>query len=118
MKNKDRNTFKSFVMITQIGISMMTPIFLCAALGWWLDRLFDTVVCFLIMIIIGVGAAFRNFYIITRSFYSEDMKKEHERLKYIENLKKYSSENPDEDLGDVFEGKKKRYPENRGEKRS
>ena len=40
------------------------------------------------MIVLGVGAAFRNVYYLTKSFYSEDMKKEHERLQYIEALKK------------------------------
>ena len=56
-----------------------------------MDRLggqFHTQIWFLIMIVLGVGAAFRNVYYLTKSFYSEDMKKEHERLQYIEALKK------------------------------
>ena len=34
----------------------------------------------------------RNVYYLTKSFYSEDMRKEHERLQYIEELKKQGQE--------------------------
>lgn len=117
MGQKDHKVFKSFTMILQIGISMMVPIFLSAAIGWWLDRHFHTEFCFLIMLFIGIGAAFRNVYLLTKSFYAADMKKEHDRIKYIQDLKNYSNDHPDEDFGDVLEGKKKRYPENKGETR-
>lgn len=117
MGQKDHKVFKSFTMIIQIGISMMVPIFLCAAIGWQIDRHFHTELWFLIMIFLGIGAAFRNVYMLTKSFYASDMKKEHDRIKYIQDLKNYSSGHPDEDFGDVFEGKKKRYPENKGETR-
>lgn len=90
MNNKDTKVIKSLVMVTQIGISMLVPIFLCAALGVWLNRLFNTQICFLVLVFLGIGAAFRNVYILTKSFYSEDMKKEHDRLKYIQELKDYS----------------------------
>ncbi len=87
MGEKERKIFKSFTMISQIGISMMVPIFLCAWIGWWIDGRFQTRMWFLIMIFIGIGAAFRNVYMLTRSFYSEDVKKEKERIEYIESLK-------------------------------
>ncbi len=87
MGEKERRIFRCLTMISQIAISMMVPIFLCAWIGWWLNRQFHTQVWFLIMIFIGIGAAFRNMYILTSSFYSEDMRKEHERLKYIQDLK-------------------------------
>ena len=75
MEDKNRKVIKSIVMVTQISISMMVPIFLCAALGVWLDRLFNTQVCFLVLVFIGIGASFRNLYILTKSFYSDDNKK-------------------------------------------
>lgn len=90
MEGKERKILRCFTMISQIGISMMVPIFLCAGIGWWLDKQFHTQIWFLILLLIGIGAAFRNVYLITRSFYAEDMKKEHERLQYIESLKNYS----------------------------
>lgn len=102
MKKKERTIIRCLAMISQIGISMMVPMFLCAAIGWWLDRQFHTQIWFLIMLFMGIGAAFRNVYILTKSFYSEDMRKEHERLKYIQDLKDYSKKHPPEDRTDGF----------------
>lgn len=113
MDNKDTKIIKSIVMITQIGISMLVPIFLCAALGVWLNRLFNTQACFLVLVFLGIGASFRNVYILTKSFYSDDMKKEHDRLKYIQELKDYSKNHPDKAEEYVEIVKTKRYPENR-----
>ena len=96
MEDKSRKVIKSIAMITQISVSMMVPIFLCAALGVWLNRLFNTQACFLVLVFIGIGASFRNLYILTKSFYSADMKKEHDRLKYIQDLKDYSINCPRE----------------------
>ena len=80
-------------MVTQLGIVMMVPIFLCGALGVWLNRL------------TGID--------ITKSFYASDKKKENEKLQYMEDLKNYRNTHPDEDFSDVMEGKKKRYPEHK-----
>ncbi len=114
MEDKNRKVIKSIVMVTQISISMMVPIFLCAALGVWLDRLFNTQVCFLVLVFIGIGASFRNLYILTKSFYSDDIKKEHDRLKYIQELKDYKDSHPGEAQEYTEIVKTKRYPENKG----
>ncbi len=119
MDEKNRKVFKSFVMVTQIGISMMVPIFLCAALGVWLNRITGADACFLVAIFIGIGAAFRNMYVLTKSFYSKDMKEEHDRLEYIRKIKeqkKSDSAEPKEEYVEMT--KTKRYPENRGPTRS
>lgn len=115
---KERKVLRSFVMVSQIGISMMVPIFLCGVIGHWLTRLTHREWAFLILIFIGIGAAFRNLYMVTKSFYAKDMKEEHEKLRYMEELKRYHEEHPEEAFTDVLEGKKKRYPENKGETRS
>lgn len=115
---KEKKVLRSFVMITQIGISMMVPIFLCGVIGRYLSRVTKKEWVFLILILIGVGAAFRNFFIVTKSFYAKDMKDEHDRLAYMQELKNYRETHPDEDFSDVMEGKKKRYPEIKGQTRS
>ncbi|MBR1742729.1 MAG: AtpZ/AtpI family protein [Lachnospiraceae bacterium] len=115
---KDKKVLRSFVMITQIGISMMVPVFLCGVLGRWLSRLTEKDWVFLVLIFIGVGAAFRNFFIVTKSFYEKDMKEEHEKLAYMRDLQNYREEHPEEEFLDVLEGKKKRYPETKGPTRS
>ncbi len=96
MGKKEKKIIRSFTMITQISISMMVPIFICAWLGVWLNRLLQAEMPFLILLILGIGAAFRNVYILTKSFYMADMKKEHERLEYIQSLKNYRAEHPEE----------------------
>ena len=115
---KDKKVLRSFVMISQIGISMMVPIFLCGALGYWLDGIFHQKMIFLLLILLGIGAGFRNMYVVTRSFYAADRKKEHDRLAYMEGLKNYSREHPEEDFSDVMEGKRTRYPDPKGPARN
>ncbi len=111
MDKKKRNVLRGFTMVSQIGISMLVPIFLCAGIGWWLDGQFHVQIWFLILLFVGIGAAFRNVYVITRSFYASDMKKEHERLQYLQELREYSRNHPDEPVDGALAGKKKRYPD-------
>lgn len=115
---REKKVLRSFVMITQIGISMMVPIFLCGLIGYWLNHVLHRDWIFLILLLIGIGASFRNFFIITKSFYEKDMKEEHQKLAYMDGLKKYHEAHPEEDFSDVMEGKKRRYPENSGPTRS
>ena len=115
---KEKKVLRSFVMITQIGISMMVPVFLCGVIGRYLSRMTQKEWVFLVFMLIGMGSAFRNFFIVTKSFYAKDMQKEHDKMAYLQELKAYREKHPEEDFSDVMEGKKKRYPENKGETRS
>jgi len=114
---KDKKVLRSFAMISQIGISMMVPVFLCGVIGYWLNNRLHREFLFLLMLFIGIGAAFRNLYLLTRSFYAADLKKEQEQAEYMKNLKEYHKNHPEEDFSNVMEGKKKRYPEHRGANR-
>ena len=89
MNKKEKNILKAFAMVSQISITILVPICLSGWIGWWLDGQFHTQIWFVIMIVLGIGAAFRNVYYLTKSFYSEDMRKEHDRL---EELKKQGQE--------------------------
>ena len=73
-------------MISQIGISMMVPVFLCGAIGYWLNNWLHQELLFLFMLFLGIGAAFRNLYLLTRSFYAEDLKKEQEKAAFLREL--------------------------------
>ena len=86
---KDR--IKALLMISQIGISMIVPIFLAAFIGNWLDAKFGTGFFFLIFLLLGILAAFRNIYKLTKPFYAEDLKRERQEQAYWENLKKARS---------------------------
>lgn len=88
MGKPDKNVLRALIMITQIGIGMLTPILLCAYGGYYLDQWLSTSYWFIILLMIGILAAFRNVYYLTKQFYTKDLKREEEELQYFESLKK------------------------------
>ena len=84
----DKSVLKGIVMITQIGISMLVPIFLCLFVGRFLDNKLGTNYIAVIGIILGILAAFRNVFIMTKQFYAKDKAKEDAKLKYMEDMKR------------------------------
>ena len=93
MLKTDNNVLKALALVTQIGISMIVPIFLCAWCGRWLDHQFHQKVYFYILLVLGIIAAFRNIYVMTKQFYAEDKKKEDEELKYFASLRETRQDN-------------------------
>ncbi len=63
---KYNNWARSLLLVSQLGISMVTPILLCVILGAFLDNKLNTGPWLtIIFILLGVGGAFRNlFYIV------------------------------------------------------
>ena len=87
---------KALSMLTQVGISMLVPIFLCLWIGKSLDKAFDTGILFLIVfIILGVGASFRTLYMMTAHKYKKIAEKEEKRRDYLKGgyLKNLSDDN-------------------------
>ena len=61
---------KALSMLTQVGISMFVPIFLCVLIGNYLDKITNLSPLFLIIfVILGVGAAFRTLYMMVTKFF-------------------------------------------------
>lgn len=89
---KDKNVAKGIAMISQIGITMMTPILLCIFIGYQLDKHFETKIWFIIFMVLGIITAFRNVHYITKQFYAKDKAREDAELKYIEELKREGRE--------------------------
>ncbi len=78
---------KSLTMILQIGITMMVPIFLCVALAVWLDSLLDTIWFMPLFLVLGVGAAFRNAWLLVKSYTKSDNSNEakaNDRIRELE----------------------------------
>lgn len=86
MKKKNHGVIRAFTMVSQIGISFITPIGLCVIAGYYIDRHFHTSCWFIILFFLGVLAAFRNVYILTKGFYEMDLKRENEELEYWKHL--------------------------------
>lgn len=67
-KNKNKDVLKNLALITQIGISIITPILLGVYLGNFIDKKLGTNGVFaIILIIVGAGAGFLNIFKLTGS---------------------------------------------------
>lgn len=64
MKYK-RSVYKTFALITQLGISMIVPVLMCTLLGAWLRDRFSLPV-FIPLVIMGILAGGRNVYYLAR----------------------------------------------------
>ena len=90
---KNGTVARSLMMISQISISMLVPIFLCLFFGIKLNEWLEAKIFVPVFLFLGMGAAIRNVYYITKSFYAKDKKREDDELAYIENLKKAGQRN-------------------------
>lgn len=71
-KNKyDKEVYRSLTLITQFGINMLVPIFLCTFLGIFLDKKLGTRFIVIIMFFLGAAAGARNVYIFAKNIYDK-----------------------------------------------
>ncbi|MDE7298223.1 MAG: AtpZ/AtpI family protein, partial [Lachnospiraceae bacterium] len=92
-KPKELSVGKAILMITQIGISMLAPIFVGGLIGHWLDRLTGAGFLFLIFLLFGFLAAFRNVYRLTKPFYADDLQREKQEQAYWRELEQERKKN-------------------------
>ncbi|MDF2587305.1 MAG: hypothetical protein K0S41_1146 [Anaerocolumna sp.] len=71
-----KKIMEGIAMITQLGITIMAPIFLCVYIGLKIDQWQSTSYWFLIFLFLGFITAFRNAYYLTKRFYSGEKRKE------------------------------------------
>ncbi|MCB7305772.1 AtpZ/AtpI family protein [Bariatricus massiliensis] len=71
------SVFRTFALISQLGISILVPVLLCTFFGSWLEKKVSFPV-FVPLVIIGVLAGMRNAYYLVRHANEdpEDKKKE------------------------------------------
>lgn len=65
-----KNVYRSLAMITQFGINMLVPIFMCSFVGMWLDRKLETSYWMIILFFVGAIAGFRNIWVFSRKIYT------------------------------------------------
>lgn len=71
-KNYKKSVYQSLAVITQFGINMLVPIFMCSFAGLFLDRKLGTAFWFVLLFFVGALAGFRNIYILARKIYEGD----------------------------------------------
>lgn len=63
---KKRNEIvRSLAMVTQLGVSMLAPVILCATIGLWLDEKFGWSVT-AVLLVLGILAGARNSWIMLK----------------------------------------------------
>ena len=88
MKKDDKKVLKAFSMVSQVGLTMITPVFISGFIGLKLDEWLGCGYWFIIFLIIGVLAAFRSLYFLTRQLYSKDLEKEKAEQEYFNSMKR------------------------------
>lgn len=72
---KSRNIAKGLSMISQLGITMITPILICLLIGQFIDEISHKTPLFTIaFILLGTAAAFRNLFYHTMKQVKKDSK--------------------------------------------
>ena len=64
-----KEVYKSLALISQFGINMIVPIFLCTFIGIFLDRKLGTSFIVIIMFFLGALAGARNVYVFAKGIY-------------------------------------------------
>ncbi len=100
-EKKDNGAKQAFIMVSQVGISMISPVLICGILGYYMDKSFHTSFWFIIMILLGIMAAFRNVYLMLRRFYKKDLAEEKRRLEYEQGLLEHSRLHGKENIDDL-----------------
>lgn len=91
-RKRDKNTsniMRTLTLVSQIGISMLVPIFLCFFIGLFLDKKLGSNFCIIIFFFIGAIAGFRNVYVLVmRTMKINDNNKAKTRNRDINNIDK------------------------------
>ena len=89
-----KQVFRSLAMVTQLGISVMTPIFLCIVAGYYVDTYFGTKTM-MFFLILGVLAGCRCGYQMAKMTVlageREEKKEREEQQKQMEAYPKYEA---------------------------
>lgn len=86
MKYK-KSVYHALTTISQFGINMLVPIFLCSFFGLFLDKKLGTSFFMVIFFFVGSLAGFRNVYLLARRIYEEERKQPYGRSRKKEKNK-------------------------------
>lgn len=75
----NKSVYQSLALITQFGINMLVPVFLCSFAGIWLDKKLGTSFWMILLFFVGALAGFRNIYIMAKRIYDSKDSDGHDR---------------------------------------
>lgn len=70
----NQKVYQALTMVTQFGINMLVPIFICSFLGAFLDKKLGTRFLFIVLFFIGAIAGGYNVYRFARAIYKKEDK--------------------------------------------
>ena len=78
------NFARALSKLSQVGITMVVTIGMCFFIGKWIDKKLGTDIIFLaIFTILGIGAAFRNLYVLVMLDFKKEEKKEEKQRELL-----------------------------------
>lgn len=72
-----RQVFKMITLISQIGITMLSSVFVCGLIGYFIDSRFGTHT-FIVFLILGIAGGYRAVYSLIRQFVEKKENQEHD----------------------------------------
>jgi len=94
LDSKEKRTIVYMIsLISQVGISMIVPIFLCVWIGIKISEYAQAPIIVLVAILIGCIVAFRNAYILLKQTYAKDLQRENEEQQYFKELEEARKRN-------------------------
>lgn len=76
-----KSVFRSLAMVTQLGLCVVTPIFLCIFAGYYIDSFFETKSMVFLLIIGAMGGGRGAYLMAKKTLEAECREDEEERLK-------------------------------------
>ena len=64
--NYNNSVWRTLALVTQLGIGMLTPVFLCVFIGWFLDGKFGWHTLIPLMVL-GFVSGLRNAYVLVKN---------------------------------------------------
>ena len=65
----NKNVYHALMMISQFGINMLVPIFLCSIIGIYIDKKCGTGIWVVVLFFVGAAAGFRNVMKFAKKIY-------------------------------------------------
>ncbi len=65
----NKNVYHALMMVSQFGINMLVPIFLCTIIGIYIDEKCGTGIWVVVLFFVGAAAGFRNVMKFAKKIY-------------------------------------------------
>lgn len=65
----NKNVYHALMMVSQFGINMLVPIFLCSIIGIFIDEKCGTDIWVVVLFFVGAAAGFRNVMKFAKKIY-------------------------------------------------